>query len=225
MKKLFLSLFTALTLILAPIAGADIPTPVKAEARGSVLQLVEQDPSDGKWLGMCSAVKLSPHFLLTAAHCMSKVTGSDPNDEFWAPVWFKEPWEGIIAQGEVAKVDVAKDLALIRVHTVCPCASLAGIQPSRDDEVMAIGYPMPDDTNNVQFLTEGTFQGNYDNEFSFVTSQVIFGNSGGGIFNKYGHLIGITSALVGVPDIAWHPIYHMTLISRWSSIREFLDGF
>lgn len=148
----------------------------------------------------CSGVMIEEGLMLTAAHCD---TGAY----------------------EVVKKDSFNDLMLIKVNMACPCAPLAK-DIKKDDIVRAVGYPLD---RSSQFLTEGRVQDSVVFEYPQYmvhSAPTIFGNSGGGVFNERGELVGITSAVAvyatgwdGIPFVVPHMSYAVNL----TTIKAFLE--
>jgi S1-C subfamily serine protease len=98
---------------------------------------------------------------------------------------------------EVIVKDTAKDLLFLKVVENCPCASISDEPLKFADEVMAIGFP----NALLKAGSPGKYYGHFNDPnypqfhgfsvFSMVTEG---GYSGGGIFNKYGDLVGLVSA-------------------------------
>ena len=180
---------------------------------------------------VCSAVKLSPEFLLTAAHCITSEFDQETQTKKTIGVevrYYDEYVDRMVRTGVVAKFDDDIDLALIRVHTVCPCAPLASSDPKVDEQVYAVGYPLGPDTNGIQTLTEGRWQGNIDDQFQLTSAFVIFGNSGGALYNSRGELIGIVQQIMSHGDGMFSPftlVGEMSLSARLDVIKRFADGF
>lgn len=215
MKKFLLGVVLVVLALVVADGRSTTPRDIKAEARQTVVQLVSE-VTPGEWFGYCSAVKLSPHFLVTAAHCVENKTA----------IQWRDNYDGVVAHGEVAKVDADYDIALVRVHTVCPCAPLSRRAPVTDDPVMHIGFPMSVDINNLQVLTEGTYQGRANDHYDLTTAEIIYGNSGGGAFNERGELIGLTVAVVAASDgFTAQAIPHLAIITQYEFMIRFLDGF
>ena len=126
----------------------------------------------------CSAVMIEPEVALTARHCMYMTSPVLTIDGIDYPVTegFGNP---------------ALDLAIIIIPSApCPCASPAPQLVQEGDPVIAIGYPY----GVGKVVTYGEFQGWVMIDgvlYGMTTAPARPGNSGGGMFNSKGELIGI----------------------------------
>lgn len=177
------------------------------DPRGTVRKVTADVDGNG------SAVVLKPGLLLTAKHV---ATVSEH--------LYIEP-EHI--QAKVLRVSNDHDLALLEAPGIkCPCAALAESEPSRDNKVAIIGYPLGSSVE-MQVRTEGLLQGTILDKY--VTSAPgTYGNSGGGLFvGEY--LIGIVVEGILQPGMtAFGPLavpanYLMRSI-KLSVIKEFVNG-
>lgn len=142
---------------------------------------------------VCSGVMIEDNVMLTAAHCD---TGTQ----------------------KVLKKDQSIDLMLIWVDEKCPCAPIATALPKIDDSIVVVGFPL----GGAKILTEGRVQA-----FSFPldsdmvhTAPIIFGNSGGPVFNKYGEVVGINSR---VASVNFQAVTHLAVAIDLNKIRNFLE--
>jgi hypothetical protein len=169
---------------------------------------------DGTYAVKCAAVWVSEDELLTAAHCV-EFEGADILKMLGLPIPEAEPahymtWSDALLAGEdpirvtrmalVVRFDRSKDLALLRVEDPPPSHSIAALaeeDPYPGDVVHVMGHTMgrpwsyspgtvgairPDENPNGDKV-----------EVVQVISGANFGNSGGGLFNARGELIGICS--------------------------------
>lgn len=163
---------------------------------------------------ICGAVKLSENLVLTAAHCVH-----DPDAGFARYVDVR--CGGVDSPAAVIKASLDDDLAVLRF--VLPCAEgqqtfLAYSDPPLGTQVHAIGYP-----GGHARLSRGIVSGYETSELQNAAkhpvlvsdTKIYFGNSGGGLFNPAGELVGIASQLDQAGYGYWIPV---------SSIHKFLDG-
>ena len=130
----------------------------------------------------CSAVMVAPERAITAAHCLNMT----------APVLTIDGYEYAVTEGYAAS---PRDVAILIVPGApCPWARMAYTPLETGDPVAAVGYPF----GMALVVTYGEMQARVvlpedGQEYLVVTSLGAPGNSGGGIFNQYGELVGITS--------------------------------
>jgi len=165
--------------------------------------------------GSGSAVTIAPGFALTAAHVLKGR-------------WFKLTINGL--KVEKAWMNEQSDVGLVYVPNLeCPCSPL-GENLLPDERVVAVGFPM----GLHKFATEGRSQGvsldmttNDMVPRMFVSSPIIYGNSGGGAFAFQWlrwKLVGITVEGAMLPDVmVGHPITFMTRIVPISTIYDFFN--
>ena len=129
---------------------------------------------------ICSAVMIAPEWALTVRHCM----------EMTSPVLTINNIDYPVIEGYGNPV---LDLALFYVpEAPCPCAKPSAVKVKEGESVIIIGYPY----GIGRVVTTGEFQGRVildGIEYGMTTAPVRPGNSGGGVFNSKGELIGILS--------------------------------
>lgn len=175
-------------------------------------------------------------YILTAGHMID-----NEQDE----IWLSENGEDIV-QLELLKVDHTNDLALFKSINpdIVPrfCVEIAEKEPFPADEIYIVGNPLgfedtltegrimfyaeksenpepPEeigDAETVQFRTEA---------FLYFLGTSYFGNSGGGVFDRSGKLIGIVSHLVPIRTRMDVDFYTINGATRLNEIKEFLKEF
>jgi len=92
-------------------------------------------------------------------------------------------------------------------------------EPILGTEVYIVGNPMGiDDVVSVGRVIV------YKNKYMYITDNIYFGNSGGGVYSLEGNLLGIVSHMQPIqPDITVPP-YMIFGIVRMNVIREFMRG-
>lgn len=129
----------------------------------------------------CSAVMIAPERALTAAHCLIMT----------APVLTINGVDYPVTEGYAAS---PRDLAILFVPGApCPCAVIAPDPVTEGDWVAAVGYPygiarvvVYGEMQARVFLDDGM-------EYLLTTTIGAPGNSGGGLFNERGELVGIVA--------------------------------
>lgn len=154
-------------------------------------------------------------------------------------------------KGNEYAVDVVKlgdkkeaDLALLQIKEVpktLPQSVMLGDTAKMSDRVYSVGHPLGYNVQYVEGKVRSTFISKYSPQFFPVELHIYPGNSGGGLFNTKGELVGVTSAItqnfmpVKVYDKAKDNVTDsdttfvaagtgMTLVIRLDVIKEFLKG-
>jgi S1-C subfamily serine protease len=114
---------------------------------------------------------------------------------------------GVEVLGDVIRTDVVRDIALVRVPVNrTPVVPIRGGMPAVGDEVYAVGTPLQ--RNLAQTVTRGIVSAlradpipGSDRTQPLIQSDasVQRGNSGGGLFDRNGNLIGITVSGAVIP--------------------------
>ena len=128
----------------------------------------------------CSVVMVAPERALTAAHCLRM---QEPTVEI----------NGALYPVEVGYQLGNEDLALLIIPSApCPCANYAETFPVDGDWLAAVGFPF----GLHKVVTYGEMQGYivYEDGMQYILTTTLGapGNSGGGLFNEHGDLVGIT---------------------------------
>ncbi len=134
----------------------------------------------------CSGVSVSDGLVLTAEHC-----GFEDN----VTVIFRDGTT-IKADGVYDPPKQSRDqVTVYRLKDAAPhSVAVATKRPSRGDSVRSIGYP------GGKFSTvEGKITSS-SSQLMFADFWILEGNSGGGLFNKDGNLVGIASARTDLND-------------------------
>lgn len=171
--------------MMVPSALAHNDPFAKWKIRQPVVQLTIEN------IGSCSGVVVSKGLVLTAGHCVI----ANEEDNATLPLFVVR--DGWVYPTKVVKVDYQKDIALIAADIDCPCAPVSQFKPVADEKLYVVGYPYGREINNTQIVTEGHYQGQMKNGDYITTVPAAPGNSGGGLFNQYGELVGILVA--GIP--------------------------
>ena len=94
---------------------------------------------------------------------------------------------------EVIKKDSVYDLALLRIakngYNKIRVLSLSEMAVETGDKVFICGHPLGIYYN----ITEGIVSNLHNSTFMVIDATMTFGNSGGGVYNQFGQLIGICS--------------------------------
>lgn len=171
----------------------------------------------------CTGVWINDHEIVTAAHCVSGEEGSDPVGSKAYYVVEKEVKEVLddpaaLHRAEVVAFDDEHDVALIKADAggipEHGYASLASEMPAIGEHIYSVGHPKGMYYTHV----EGTVSAYRGDESSGigkvvqVNATIWFGNSGGGVFDSSGNLVGICSRLTGVPFMNYY--IHIDSVKR-----------
>lgn len=149
-----------------------------ADPEASTVRLVTQDSANRQ--SLCTAVIINNTGLaVTAKHCVSgKLTAILRS--------------GLIMDAHVVRIHESQDVALIQldpkrryVYTVMRCEQRA----VRGEFVSTIGMP----AGLFWVSTYGYIAGN-DETYDYLNMAIWHGNSGGGVFDRQGRLVGVVSA-------------------------------
>lgn len=160
----------------------------------------------------CSGTYISPNEVLTAGHCF----------EGYQPIgmWVKGNADTLGVAVDVEKVDITRDLALLKVRSPFPHAyAKLGKMPRVGDDVVAIGSPLGLEfitTSGIVSLLDLPFHG-FISRYIVNTAMIDHGSSGGGLFDHKGRLIGVNT--MSVSTFGWGGL---TLSVDVATIREFL---
>jgi serine protease Do len=170
----------------------DVPAkPVLAEYLRQVTVSLEM--SSG---GLCSGVWVGKHVVLTANHCVA-----DLEDGETLVVSTVDTPKGGGVRAEVLALDEDHDLALVATldepsHPI----ALAGPMPRVGDRVETMGHPYEMywsySSGDVAAIRDDVSD---DRPMKVIqaTAPISPGNSGGGLFNEKGELVGICSYMIG----------------------------
>lgn len=164
--------------------------------------------------GTCSGTMVGKELVLTAFHC----TGDGTNKELVIKVSGKSAL--------VLRVDQQNDLSLLSVPGLeGPVALMAARSPAQDEKVIAVGWPL----GKLLTVTEGRVMALVEEGGEYrlwTTAPIVFGNSGGGLFEfSLGEwkLVGVTVSVPGVSlGYAGIPVFTNSLVIPVETIRHFL---
>jgi len=123
----------------------------------------------------------------------------------------------------VVKYDVENDLALLKINYSDPnleVAKLAEVEPQQGDVVYSVGSPLGLLRNVSKGILANKLVGFYISD-----NTTTFGNSGGGLYNKDGELIGVPSNVLGYKvGLEFVPESSLGLSRDLPTIKTFLQG-
>lgn len=191
----------------------------------STVALVMAD-EDGDVRPYCTGVWISQDEILTANHCVEAVARhlydvdeDTPVDAVGVPIHYIVEKEARLGEeptaqhlGYVKAVNEDNDLALVKVETTgMPAhefAEVADEMPALGEKILCVGHPRGLYWSYVQGLVSAYRKSmpNMDKGGPFVqvSAPVWFGNSGGGVFDTSGKLVGIASFITKAPNTAFY---------------------
>jgi len=133
--------------------------------------------------GVCGAVVVAPGRALTATHCLTRPDAKLHIDGKEYPVF-----TGYALPGQDAAI-------IIVPGAPCPCAPVRGTPGIEGEWVVVVGFPY----DVAQVTTYGEVQAHVTNpedgqDYVLATAPVAPGNSGGGVYDLKGNLLGIASS-------------------------------
>lgn len=130
---------------------------------------------------------------------------------------------------EVVKSDEENDLALLKVNYSDPNLSeikIAEVEPQKGDTVYSVGSPL----GLLRTVSRGILANKVEG-FYLTDGTTTFGNSGGGLYNKNGELIGVPSNVMGYAggldkagQETFIPESSLGLSRDLPTIKAFLEG-
>jgi len=136
-------------------------------------------------------------YVVTAKHCVL-------DDEGVREVLFKVKVDGREFWADLYSMHKDADVAILKLngcYITNPTAAI-GKRPVVGQHVWAIGNPR----GMVNTVSEGIVSNLSEEGKTIAAVTIFFGNSGGGLFDDDGGLIGIASSLIGVPGPFGSPI-------------------
>ena len=173
--------------------------------------------TNGQFVTYCAGVWVENNLMLTAAHCVNT-----PNNSQVKIINYEEnlnPQKYF--DGKVIKIDKSKDLAMIEcsegIHSV---SKISKDKDKVGTKLHIIGHTKGLNWSYIDgWISAYRFMKakNSSRIFTQVTAPIYYGDSGGGVFNEKGELIGITSFIYTIPNVA----FAVTLDDIESFLKEF----
>lgn len=144
----------------------------------------------------CSAVVIDDHYALTAAHCVTKFFSRlDTDKEFYV---FDENGRATLISAKPVALHLSRDIALLMGNFIdfsYARVDYMGLDPLEvDNELTSCGFPS---AQELVYCVKWRLKGSYD--FRHLAQGVVIqkGCSGGPVFNRFGNVIGVNSAVFG----------------------------
>jgi hypothetical protein len=149
---------------------------------------------------ICGATLIGPDTAITAAHCV--------DDSYDYYDYFIEPSNGGIFPVEIVAINnfETSDLAVLKVNVLLeqPTATVAGQEPKFGEDIWVIGCGGGEcDALSKGIVSKLGVEGHHGMTMNQFDVTVWYGNSGGGIFNNKGHLVGVVSQFGPQFDRGW----------------------
>lgn len=230
-----------LALCLTLVCCSRVSAPVRANAVSLAPELAEATialvgrDSDGDVFPICAGVFVAPREILTAAHCAVGIahiiSGTDADTPIDArgahmPYVVHRDYRGIYEEpaethdAVVVAIDEKHDLALLSTGPEPgprAVVTLADSSPPIGSDVIVVGHTVG------MYYTQlpGTVSAYYDHikglrkegAFMQLASPANKGNSGGGVFDSSGRLVGILSWMSPAPGVSF--AVHLGTIKRF----------
>lgn len=171
-------------LALAAVVFATGCSATPASLSSETVALIRPSPDGPR--AYCSGVWVKPDVFVTAAHCVEDeevVAYLVPDDHF-------DDDMPVIRFGAVGKVDEEHDVALVHVKAPPPHAVAQIAAPAAGQEVRTMGHPLglwwSYSTGTVSAV-----RALYGMRYVQSTAPISPGNSGGGLFDNSGNLLGV----------------------------------
>lgn len=181
----YILIIAGILILALPIFAAEPPVQVAESSVFIKVKATYYTPTGKKegW-SSCSGVFITPNVILSAAHCIP--------EKMVKQQWFS--YLGKSYRFDVYHLDRRRDLALLTVFETR--GKYVKIDPLLviGEDVWAYGFPL----RIPGILTKGIVSNprivSDDDKVAevFFDTAIFPGSSGGGLYNKYGHLVGIT---------------------------------
>ena len=132
--------------------------------------------------------------------------------------------QGFVVYGaEIIKIDKENDLALLKVFMIdddLEVAKIADEEPQKGDVVYSVGSPL----GVLRTVSQGILSNKVEG-FYISDNTSTFGNSGGGLYNDNGELIGVPAQVMGYGNgELFAPESSLGMSINLPRIKLFLDG-
>jgi S1-C subfamily serine protease len=146
----------------------------------------------------CGGIWVKPTQFITAYHCIKNKHNS---------IYYNKKDSSRIRSGSLVKFSEQYDLALVETgdsdHLV---ADLAMRSSNVGDKLHIIGHTMGLSWSYMEGWTSAyrdRVSSHHYGPYLQINASIYYGDSGGGVFNEQGELIGVTSFIANVPNVAF----------------------
>ena len=158
------------------------------------------DGGDG-WRSYCGGVWVGEEELLTAYHCLRDAGVGKVGSGLRV-----RGYGGVMGKGEVVRMDGGVDLGLVLVRGMGHGVIRVGKRGRVGDRLHVVGHAKGLEWSYLQGWVSSYREMDVEHghgEFLQVTAPIYYGDSGGGVFNALGELVGITSFIYKVPNVGF----------------------
>lgn len=175
-------------------------------------------------------------YILSAFHVIKKILskrgGRDERDPVEVKLYGKDGAHRQTLLADLVSHDDKKDIALLKLRSERPFTNLAKLA-SREvlktiqvfTPIYAVGCPLGHDPLPTIGEVSTLHKEVGGERFWMMNAPTIFGNSGGGIFNRETHeLIGISAMICTYDNFIATPVPHMGILVSLDTIYDWLDS-
>lgn len=193
-------------------------------ATAKIVILDEEERPAGGGTGILVNVNKPGTFLLTARHvCLANTQLDSVYNPSLHPAYpgFVVQFALVAVRAEVHKIDSVADLCLLKLFPGSPADNLPKVEvalasPQLGEPVSVIGFPK----GFGPVLSFGTFNEDYlggEHSFALLTIAIHPGNSGSGVLDRHGRLVGV---------ISWgiHALPNIGGMVNHAAVARFLEG-
>ncbi len=156
---------------------------------------------------LCAGQFVAPYWILTAQHCIPNATGCEDEDGLCqvggtVPYVSRASYETAgtkVSYGKVKAIDPEADIALIvtpELSTVWTNVGFGAVE--KGEAVYMIGHPL-----GIPYVITQGFITSTSDHYIRASIAINYGNSGGGLYDMQGNLLGVTSQMVNAGTVGF----------------------
>jgi len=215
MKKFLLGL-VALSLLFSACTPHDVAV-AKRISKSTVLVHIRLRKGERTGGALCSGVVVSPNEILLAAHCVNPPEGISIDK-----IWVRD-FNDRVQEATVERKEPQQDLAILKVKKREIPARI-GSEVRVGQPVIVVGMPLGVEwcvTKGIVSKTDVKVETVPYAIFFITDATVLPGNSGGGVWNERGELVGIVSMSTSI--LGGFGAAGLGIIVDTETVRGFLD--